>query len=95
LVFSITWIIAVGFHAYRLWPAPVGPWTAYQALEWSYPVVTEKDLPKGPDWGDFLDKVSERESWIVRSHLQWALGPPASVIIIGAVLWWVAAGFRK
>ena len=95
VVFSIAWIIAVGVDAYRLWPAPVGSWTAYQAPKWSYPVIKEQDLPT---WylTPFLNKiVPERESWIVRSHLEWTLRPPASAIIIGAALWWAAAGFRK
>ena len=102
VVFSIAWIIAVGFHAYCLWPTPVGPWTAYQALEWSYPVIKAQDLPTREtqpgviDLTPFLNKiVPERESWIVRSYLELALRPPASAIIIGAALWWAVAGFRR
>jgi hypothetical protein len=65
------------------------------------PVVKKQDLPTREtqpgviDITRFLNKiVPERESWIVRSHLEWALGPPVSVIIIGAALWWAVAGFR-
>jgi hypothetical protein len=101
VVFSVAWIIAVGFHAYRLWPTPVGPWTVYQALEWSYPVIKEQDLPtKETQSGvmevtPFLNKiVPERERWIVQSHLEWALGLPAAAIFIGTALWWAATGFR-
>jgi hypothetical protein len=95
-MFSIAWIIAVGFHAYRLWPRPVGPWTASQALEWSYPVIKAQDLPPPGDLTPFLNKiVLERERWIVQSHLEWALGLPAAAIFIGTALWWAATGFRS
>ena len=97
VVFSIAWIIAVGFHAYRLWPTPVGPWTAHQALKWSYPVIkTEEEALPPSDLMPFLNKiVLERERWIVQSHLEWALGLPAAAIFIGIALWWAATGFRK
>jgi len=91
LVLSIGWIIAVGVHAYSLWPGPVGPWTAYQALEWCYPVTKEL-----PTTGDVLNKVvRSRERWIVRSHIEWAFGPPLAILIIGAALGWAIAGFRE
>lgn len=95
-VFSIAWIIAVGFHAYRLWPTPLGPWTIFQAREWSYPVIKEEDVPPPWELKPFEEKIAvEREGWIVRSHLEWALGPPVFAIIIGAALWWAVAGFRR
>ena len=90
IVGSIAWIAAVGYNAYSLWPTPVGPWTANQALEWSHPVT------KKPPTMEQLEKiVRSRERWIVRSHLEWALGPPVAVIIIGAALWCATAGFRR
>jgi hypothetical protein len=91
LVLSIGWIIAGGVHAYSLWPEPVGPWTAYQALEWSYPVTKEL-----PTTGDLIDEVAQRrERWIVQSHLEWAFGPPLAILIIGGALGWAIAGFRR
>ena len=47
----------------------------------------EYDGPPDPRW--LLAKD------IVRPHLKWAFGPPIGVLIIGAALWWAAAGFRK
>jgi hypothetical protein len=55
LVFSIAWIIAVGFHAYRLWPTPIGPWTYFQASKGDYPVIQKEDLPKETQPGVVAD----------------------------------------
>jgi hypothetical protein len=91
VICSIAWIAAVGFHAYSLWPTPVRPWTAYQALGWSGPAAT-----KPPTIEDLLDDfVWLRMRGIVRTHLEWAFGPPVAALIIGAVLGWAGAGFRK
>jgi hypothetical protein len=91
VICSIAWIVAVGYDAYLLWPTPVRPWTVYQALGWSNPVTKE---PRTKE--DLLDEfVRLRMRGIVRSHVEWAFGPPVAVIVIGAALWWAAAGFRR
>jgi hypothetical protein len=36
----------------------------------------------------------EEERKIIRSHLEWALGPPLAILVVGASLGWALAGFR-
>jgi hypothetical protein len=80
VVFSIAWIIAVGFHAYTL------------GEEIDLPPGYVLDL--GPGQLATVDLLG-RTVVIDQSHLEWAFGPPIAVLIIGAVLWWAVAGFRQ
>ena len=93
VVFSIGWIIAVGVHAYSVWPTNIGGlWTAYQAVVGAAPVV-QKERPTAEELLGRLRRGIARA--IIRPHLQWAFGAPIAVLIIGAALGWAIAGFRE
>ena len=80
VVFSIAWIIPIGFHAYTYWGIPALP-PGY-VLDWRSGELTT---------AEFLGRTVV----IDVSHLAWAFGPPVAVLIIGAALSWAIAGFRK
>jgi len=92
VVFSMAWIIAVGVHAYSVWPKNISnPWAAaYRS------VGPAPDLPEKATTEEILENLN----WLgarpfVRPHLEWALGPPVAVLIIGGALSWAIAGFRR
>jgi hypothetical protein len=37
----------------------------------------------------------EEERKVIRSHLEWALGPPLAILVVGASLGWALAGFPR
>jgi hypothetical protein len=39
-----------------------------------------------------IERAEERK--VIRSHLEWALGPPLVILVVGASLGWALAGFR-
>ena len=101
VVFSIGWIIAVGVHAYSVWPTNIGGlWTAYQALVGAAPVVP-KETPTVEELREsrrqeLLRRIERSIARsVIRPHLQWAFGAPIAVLIIGAALGWAIAGFRE
>jgi len=101
LVLSIGWIIAVGVHAYSVWPTNIGGlWTAYQALVGAAPIV-QKETPTVEELREsrqqeLLGRLKRGIARaIIRPHLQWAFGPPIAVLIIGAALGWAIAGFQE
>ena len=93
VVFSIAWIIAVGVHAYSVWPTTIGRlWPAYQADVGAAPVV-QTERPAAEELLGRLQRGIARA--IIRPHLEWAFGAPIAVLIIGAALGWAIAGFRE
>jgi hypothetical protein len=56
-----------------------------------------KDVYRALVWSEkYPMKLSQlEETLIIQSHLKWALGPPLAILIVGAALSWVFAGFRK
>jgi hypothetical protein len=80
VVFSVAWIIAVGFDIYFRG-------VVVQPGEYTIGPPTEP--------GDIDVTLFGRMVVIGVSHLAWAFGPPVAVLIIGAALSWAIAGFRK
>ena len=70
VVFSIAWIIAVGFHAYTLSPPLLPPGYILELQPGELAAV------------DLLGRTVV----IDVSHLKWAFGPPIAVLIISAAL---------
>ena len=101
VVLSIGWIVAVGCHAYSVWPTNIGGlWTAYQVLVGAAPVV-QKETPTAEESlesrrQELLGRLQRGIArGIIRPHLEWAFGAPIAVLIIGAALGWAIAGFRE
>jgi len=95
VVFSIAWIVAVGYHGYTS-HGPV--YTVGPPVEYYGPLPAPLPAPAS-------EPVEEVERFrlfgltytrdVIESHVRWAFGPPVAVLIIGAALSWAIAGFRK
>jgi hypothetical protein len=79
LVLSILWLAAVSIHAYSEGYPPPPPGSIL--------VPRPGDLGEVEVWG--------RAVLIDEQLVAWAFGPPLAVLIIGAALAWVVAGFRR
>jgi len=108
LLGSIAWISVVAFHTYSIWTPGISLWTAYQepvrqpdpptAMEGFTQI--EREPPTGRSYSTEDVRWAREEitrfrvRGIVRSHLEWGLGPPLAILVVGAALGWAFAGFR-